>query len=176
MRLLVTGYQAMDLGIFQDKDPRLKIIKKAISQDLEVFLEDGLEWLIFTGQLGFEYWVLEVALGLRQTYDVKIATLFPFETHGQNWNDQNQEKLVQFKAVDFIKYTYPVYEKPSQFYQYHKFLMEHTDGAYIFYDRERETRLKFLYEKLAQEEEYQLFHLTFDKLNEVAENFSEFGE
>lgn len=176
MRLLVVGYQAMDLGIFQDKDPRLKIIRKAIAKDLEKLLEEGLEWLIFTGQLGFEYWVLEEALKLRETYGLQLATVFPFETHGQHWNEQNQEKLARFKALDFVKYSYPTYENPGQFHLYHQFLMDHTDGAYIFYDSERETKLKYLYQKLKEKEEYDLNHLTFDRLNDVAENFSGFGE
>ena len=32
---LVLGYSAFDLGLFSDKDPRLKLIKKAIRKDLE---------------------------------------------------------------------------------------------------------------------------------------------
>ena len=31
---LVLGYSAFDLGLFSDKDPRLKLIKKAIRKDL----------------------------------------------------------------------------------------------------------------------------------------------
>ena len=58
---LVLGYSAFDLGLFSDKDPRLKLIKKAIRKDLEAMAADGVSWLVFTGTLGFEYWVLEVA-------------------------------------------------------------------------------------------------------------------
>ena len=58
---LIIGYSAFDLGIFNDKDIRLKIIKKAIRNDLEKLAEEGLKWLVFTGSLGFESWVLEVA-------------------------------------------------------------------------------------------------------------------
>ena len=43
----------LDLGIFNDKDIRLKIIKKAIRNDLEKLAEEGLKWLVFTGSLGF---------------------------------------------------------------------------------------------------------------------------
>ena len=55
---LVLGYSAFDLGLFSDKDPRLKLIKKAIRKDLEAMAADGVTWLVFTGALGFEYWVL----------------------------------------------------------------------------------------------------------------------
>ena len=42
---LVLGYSAFDLGLFSDKDPRLKLIKKAIRRDLEAMAEDGVTWL-----------------------------------------------------------------------------------------------------------------------------------
>ena len=68
--VLVVGYKAFDLGIFGDKDQRLKIIKAAIRRDLIYLLENGMKWLVFTGNLGFEVWVLEVAkvkIGMRLT-------------------------------------------------------------------------------------------------------------
>ncbi len=64
--VLIVGYRNFDLGIFNDKDPRIKIIKKAIQRDLTRLLEEGAEWLIFTGNLGFEVWALEVAKKLQQ--------------------------------------------------------------------------------------------------------------
>ena len=64
--VVVVGYRNFDLGIFNDKDPRIKIIKKAIQRDLKRLLEEGVEWLIFTGNLGFEVWALEVAKKLQQ--------------------------------------------------------------------------------------------------------------
>ena len=39
----VVGYRNFDLGIFNDKDPRIKIIKKAIQRDLKRLLEEGVE-------------------------------------------------------------------------------------------------------------------------------------
>ena len=96
--LLVTGYKSFELGIFKDKDPKVTIIKKAIKRDLKRFLDDGVDWMIFTGNLGFEFWALEVAKELQKDYPLKLATLFPFETHGQNWNEANQTKLAAFKS------------------------------------------------------------------------------
>ena len=54
--LLVTGYKSFELGIFKDKDPKVTIIKKAIKRDFKRFLDDGVDWMIFTGNLGFEFW------------------------------------------------------------------------------------------------------------------------
>lgn len=171
--VLVVGYKAFDLGIFGDKDQRLKIIKAAIRRDLIYLLENGMKWLVFTGNLGFEVWVLDVAKELQEEYNFQLATIFIFENQGENWNEANQEKLANFKNVDFIKYAYPSYENPSQFRTYNQFLLESTDGAYIFYDEENETKLKYLYQMMKENKQYHLKKLTFDDLNEMAENFSE---
>lgn len=171
--VLVVGYKAFDLGIFGDKDQRLKIIKAAIRRDLIYLLENGMKWLVFTGNLGFEVWVLEVAKELQEEYNFQLATIFIFENQGENWNEANQEKLANFKNVDFIKYAYPSYENPSQFRTYNQFLLESTDGAYIFYDEENETKVKYLYQMMKENKQYHIKKLTFDDLNEMAENFSE---
>lgn len=171
--VLVVGYKAFDLGIFGDKDQRLKIIKAAIRRDLIYLLENGMKWLVFTGNLGFEAWVLEVAKELQEEYNFQLATIFIFENQGKNWNEVNQEKLANFKNVDFIKYAYPSYENPSQFRTYNQFLLESTDGAYLFYDEENETKLKYLYQMMKENKQYHIKNLTFDDLNEMAENFSE---
>ena len=171
--VLVVGYKAFDLGIFGDKDQRLKIIKAAIRRDLIYLLENGMKWLVFTGNLGFEVWVLEVAKELQEEYNFQLATIFIFENQGENWNEANQEKLANFKNVDFIKYAYPSYENPSQFRTYNQFLLESTDGAYLFYDEENETKLKYLYRMMKENKQYHIKKLTFDDLNEMVANFSE---
>ena len=81
------------------------MIKKAIRRDLESLAEEGIKWLVFTGNLGFESWVLDVANEMKEEYDFSLATIFDFETHGENWNEANQLKLSQFKQVDFVKYA-----------------------------------------------------------------------
>ena len=95
--LVIVGYKAFELGIMNEKDMRIKIIKEAVRRDLQRLLDEGLDWLIFTGNLGFEAWVLEVAQELREDYNFKIATIFLFEDQGKNWNEGNQAKLADFK-------------------------------------------------------------------------------
>ena len=170
---LVLGYSDFDLGVFNEKDIRLKIIKKAIRRDLERLAEEGLQWLVYTGALGFEHWVLEVAKEMKDDYGFQLATIFDFETHGSNWNEANQIKLSDFKQVDFIKYAYPSYEHKGQLRDYQIFLLENTDGAYLFYDQENETKLRFFYELMKKKDNYMTKRLTFEDLNEIAENFSE---
>ena len=170
---LIMGYSNFDLGLFNEKDIRIKIIKKAIRRDLENLAEEGIKWLVFTGNLGFEAWVLDVANEMKEEYDFNLATIFDFETHGENWNEANQLKLSQFKQVDFVKYAYPKYEHMGQLRDYQRFLLENTDLAYFFYDPENETKLKFIDNLMKNQEGYRIKRLTFEDLNELAENFSE---
>jgi len=105
--------------------------------------------------------------------EISIKTIFDFETHGSNWNEANQVKLSDFKQVDFIKYAYPTFEHKGQLRDYQIFLLENTDGAYLFYDEENETKLRFFYELMKKKDNYMTKRLTFEELNEIAENFSE---
>lgn len=165
--ILITGYRSSDLGIFKDKDARIDVIKKAINKDLIRYIENGADWFIFMGNLGFEYWALEVAKQLQKDYPIQIATVFPFENHGQQWNEANQQKLADFKTVDFVKYSFKSYENPSQFKNYNHFMIENTTGAYLFYDSENETNLKYLVGQMSEKRNYEMHFLTFEHLNEI---------
>ena len=147
---LVLGYSAFDLGLFSDKDPRIKLIKKAIRRDLEAMAEDGMTWLVFTGTLGFEYWALQVAKDMKADYGFQLATIFDFETHGSNWNEANQAKLSEFKQVDFVKYAYPQYEHRGNCVDYQKFSAgEYRVLAIFFYRRrKRKTKLRYFLPKM----------------------------
>ena len=61
-RLWVTGYRSYELGVFSDKDPKLTIIKYALSNYLKSLLEEGkIDWVISGANLGTEQWGLETA-------------------------------------------------------------------------------------------------------------------
>jgi len=170
--LLVTGYSSFDLGIFREDDPRVLVIKKAIENRLLGYLAAGLEWLIFTGKLGFEFWTLEVARELQNQYpELKLSTIFSFEDTGKNWNEANQAKLAVFKSLDFVKYSFQSYENPQQLRLYNQFLVENSDAAFIFYDEEnKETKLKWLLAEIKTRENYEFDLLDFESLQELADD------
>lgn len=170
--LLIAGYTAFDISLFDEKDIKLTVIKLAIRKKLESLASEGLEWLIFSGNLGFEYWVLQVALEMKIDYDFKLATIFPFKTHGQNWNEGNKTKLALFKQVDFIQYAYDAYENPGQFREYNTFLIQHADGAFLFYDEENETKLKYLVAKFNETAGFAVHYLRFDALQDIADELN----
>lgn len=171
--ILVIGYKKTDLGIFSAKDPRLAIIKAAIEKDLITLLEGGVDWLIFQGNLGFESWCLEVAKKLQASYPVQLATIFPFADQGSKWSEANQAILAQFKQVDYVNHSFQTYENPRQLRQHQEFLLKHSQGAYLFYDPEHETSLRYLDQAIRNQENYQVCRLDFDRLNALAQDLIE---
>ena len=95
-----------------------------------------------------------VSQWIKKDYEFQTATIFLFENQGENWNEANQAKLAAFKQTDFVKYAYPTYQNPSQFRDYNQFIIQNTDGAYLFYDEEQETKLKYLYQEMKKQEQY----------------------
>ncbi|GAA3327349.1 hypothetical protein GCM10020331_066930 [Ectobacillus funiculus] len=46
---------------------------------MTAFLEEGLEWVLISGQLGVELWTAEVVFELQMEYpDLKLAVFTPF--------------------------------------------------------------------------------------------------
>ena len=78
-RLVVTGYKQHELGIFDDKHPGIDYIKKALRSRFLDLLDEGLEWVIVSGQLGVEAWAVEVVIELKEQYPgVEICSHYAF--------------------------------------------------------------------------------------------------
>ena len=136
-RLVVTGYKQHELGIFDDKHPGIRFIKKALEKRLVSFLEEGLEWVIVSGQLGIEMWAAEVVLDLKKEYtELKYAVITPFLEQEKNWNELKQEKyrMIVAKADFHTSLTKRPYEAPWQFIEKDKFFMRNSDGIFIVFD------------------------------------------
>ena len=58
----------------------------------------------------------------------------------------------------------------SQFKNYNQFLVDNTDEAYLFYDSENETNLKYLLQLMEDKKDYRVNFLTFERLNEFLED------
>lgn len=166
---LVVGYKTMDLNIFSDKDPKVTIIKKAIKKDLIQLFEDGVDWLIFQGNLGFESWCLDVALKLKDEYGVQLACIFPFADHGQSWSESNQMILAKFRQLDYVNHSFASYSQPSQLSQHQDFLLNNSQGVYLFYDAEHETKLRYFVKATKERADYSIKQLDFERLNELAQ-------
>ena len=78
-----------------------------------------------------------------------------------------KQKLAAFKQVDFCHIASSAYQSPAQFKQFNQFLIDNTDQAYLFYEPENETNLKYFYGMMIEARDYPVSRLTFDDLNEV---------
>lgn len=180
-RLWLTGYRSYELNVFKDDDPKVKVIKKVLTERLKGELETDADeyWLITGPQMGTERWGLECGLELQHDYpQLKLALMEPYTDFAQRWNETNQEKLAVIKSkVDF---TAPVtghpYQSPQQLRTYQQFMLTHTDRMLMLYDPEYEGKPKYDYRRAQQfgeEHDYPLSLIDFDELQEAAVEWSE---
>ncbi|WP_066174070.1 DUF1273 domain-containing protein [Bacillus marinisedimentorum] len=136
----VTGYKAHELGIFSDEHPGLPYIKKTLEKRIRSLADEGLEWVIITGQLGVELWAGETVIGLKDEYpDLKLAFITPFLEQEEKWSENNQEyyQLIQSQADFTDSITRRKYENPGQFQLKNDFLVHKCDMILVLYDEER---------------------------------------
>ncbi|ARD47325.1 hypothetical protein SporoP37_03695 [Sporosarcina sp. P37] len=175
-RLLVSGYKAHELGIFNDQHPGIPIIKKALTDQLLPLLDQGLEWVIVSGQLGVETWVIECVWELQEDYPhLQYAVITPFLDQQAKWNETKQETYEQILALaDYtVSLTNKPYEAPWQFVEKNKFLLRNSDALLLLYDEDNEGSPKFLKkmaEQLADTSNYELLTITADDLQLIAED------
>lgn len=138
--LTVTGYKAHELGIFDKKHIGIQYIKKAIDRKLRSLLDEGLQWVLISGQLGIEFWAAETVLALKEEYpQLKLAVFTPFFNQESRWKEETQLEYKQLLAkadhVDSI--TKREYESPAQLRLKNQFLIEKSDGLLIVYDESK---------------------------------------
>lgn len=151
---VVSGYKSHELGIFKQNHESVPFIKAALRKNLEALLDEGLEWVIISGQLGVELWAAEVVFELQiEGYEhLQIAVITPFLEQEENWSENNKEWyesiLIQADYVDSV--SKKKYENPMQFRLKNQFLINKSDVLLLLYDSEREGSPKFLYEMAQQ--------------------------
>ncbi|MBM7552512.1 SLOG family protein [Thalassobacillus pellis] len=172
--MVVTGYKPMELGIYKNDDQRVYYIKQAIQKKLTGLIEEGLEWVLISGQMGVELWTGEVVLDLKEHYDIQLGFLPPFTNQEERWPEEVKLQYEELTMMaDFFK---PIYEKdyegPFQFKAKDKFLVEHSDGALLLYDEDTPGSPDFFRkEAIAAKEktEYLLLYITPIDLQETVE-------
>jgi uncharacterized phage-like protein YoqJ len=173
--LSVSGYKPFELGIFKNDHPSVFFIKEAIRKALIPKLEDGLEWILISGQLGVELWAAEVAFELKINFpELKLAVITPFLNQEASWSEHNKEWyesiLVQADFVDSV--TKKGYEKPWQFRLKNQFFIEKSDALLMLYDQEKEGSPKYLYEMALNYKSSHTYHIeliTFYDLQVIVE-------
>lgn len=173
--LYVSGYKPHELGIFNEKHPGVAIIKKAIENELRILIDDGLEWVIISGQQGIETWTAEVVIELKQEFpQLKYSIITPFLDIEKNWNEQKQERFYYIQSqADFVtSITKRPYEAPWQFIEKDKFIIQNTDALLLVYDEDHEGSPKYvkrLAEKYMEQNDYEVHTITSYDLQVIAE-------
>lgn len=177
--ILLSGYKSHELGIWDQKNPGIFIIKAAIEKQIRSLIDEGLEWVIIGGQQGVELWGAEVVLSLKNEFpDLKLGVLLPFLEQEKKWKEERQE---QYQAImdqaDFVDaVSKKTYSGPWQFKARDAFSLNHTDALLLVYDEEKEGSPKFL--KAAAEEralngEYKIIAVSMYDLQLAAEEIQE---
>lgn len=173
---IISGYKPFELGIFKNDDQAVHYIKMAIRNHLLTLIEEGLEWVMISGQLGTELWAAEVVFDLQAEgyHELQLAVVTPFLNQEESWNDGNKELyefiLAQADYVDSV--SRKPYEKPWQFRLKNQFFIEKSDVLLLFYDSEKEGSPKFLYEeakKGSEKSQYEIRTISFDDLQAIVE-------
>lgn len=178
-RLWLTGYRSYELEIFQDKDPKLAVIKRAVDQMLREQIEQGVDWIITGPQLGVEQWGARWSLALKKDYpEIQVAVMAPFAEFGSQWNDDNRGKLSQLMAdVDFSDQVSDTpYRSPAQLKNYQTFMLTHTDAALFVYDPEFPGKTDYeltAARQFAESHPYPIYFIDFDQLQEMANEMQE---
>ena len=175
--LIVTGYAAHELGIFDQKHQALKYIRKACIQKLVPLIEDGVEWVITPGQYGFDLWAAEIAIKLRdkQFHHLKVSVIHAYANQEQNWNDNKKEywQRIKSKLDHFDIVSKQEYLGPWQFQARDQLLFNKSDGMLLFYDAEAaESKVRYMREKAlkkADSENYSIITITADDIQMIVE-------
>jgi uncharacterized phage-like protein YoqJ len=164
--LAITGYKSFELGIFQKDHKGITYIKKAIRKQLIPIIEEGLEWVLISGQLGTELWAAEEVFKLQLDYpELRLAILTPHLDQEVKWNDTNKELyemvLAQADFVDSI--TKRPYENPGQLKVKNQYIVQKSDALLAFYDDEKKGSPFFMIQeagKKSEHQNYQVFYIT----------------
>ena len=176
---VVTGYKPFEIGIFKRDDPAVTYIKLAIRKNLETMVEEGLEWVLISGQLGTELWAAEVVydMQLEEYPDLKLGVITPFLNQEENWKEVNkewyEEILMQADFVDSV--SKKPYESPQQLRNKNVFLLKKSDAMLIFYDEESVGSPKYLNElanKYKENFPYDIRKIQFSDLQDIVEEES----
>ncbi|MCA1023252.1 SLOG family protein [Halobacillus litoralis] len=173
--LVVTGYKPMEMGIFKQQDEKVIFVKETIKRRLLTYIDEGLEWVLVSGQMGVELWTAEVVLDLKEEeYAVNLGVIPPFENQQERWPEDLQmiyEEVTM--TADFFQPVYNKgYEAPYQFKARDQFLIEHSDACLVLYDEETEGSPRFflnMAEKAVENGGYQILYITPFDLEETVE-------
>src|SRR5690625_7563029 len=100
-------------------------------------------------------WTAEVVLDLKETYDIKIGIIPPFEQQESRWPEALQMKYQELLfTADFSQPIYQgPYEGPCQFKARDQWLSEKSDASLLLMDEENPASVRDVYEAASEAED-----------------------
>lgn len=172
--LAVNGYKPMELNIFKMDDPRIAFIQYAIRKRLLVFIEEGLQWVIVSGQMGVELWTAEVVLDLKESYNIKLGIFPPFENQDSRWKEEMQEYYQQLiMCADFYQPIYRgEYKGAYQFRAKNMWFTDKSDACLLLQDADFPGSTRFFYEAAKKKGNYPIYTITPADLEDAVEELA----
>ncbi|PKR78814.1 hypothetical protein CEY16_03415 [Halalkalibacillus sediminis] len=176
--LYITGYKPHELNIFSDEDQKVLVIKNAIRKKLIQLIEEGLEWIVVSGQMGIEAWGFDVVQDLKNEYPIKIALIPPFKDQEKIWKEDRQTIYRQMcDQADFFQVlTNKPYESPKQYVMKNRWMIEKTDACLMVFEEEYGGSPKYFYDLVRSYQEmnpYELIVLSSFDLEDMAREMTE---
>lgn len=159
----------MEMGIFSENDERITFIKKAIERKLRAKIDEGLEWVIVSGQMGVEMWTAQTALDLKEEYDIQVGVVPPFENQEKRWPEELQSYYQELRMnADFFEHIYKGdYKNPSQFRAKDAWYLDKTDGCVILMDEDNVGSVQYFYNAAKSRENYPIELITPMDIDDV---------
>nr|WP_284139650.1 DUF1273 domain-containing protein [Virgibacillus sp. LDC-1] len=168
--LAVTGYKSFELNIFKADDKRIDVIKYALRKHIVRFIEEGLEWVIVSGQIGVEMWAAEIVMELQEEYPIRLGFFPPFENQESRWPEPIQQVYQELMfGADFFEPIYKGdYKAPYQFRAKNMWFVDKSDGCLMLMDEEFPGSTRFFYEQAKKHASYLVFIIRPEDLEDAA--------
>lgn len=174
--LLVTGYRAHELGIFDQKHKGIAFIKKTIEARLIPLIEEGLEWILTPGQYGVDLWACEAVIELKKQYpQLKLSIITAYLNPEEKWKEDKQTYYRDI--LKGVTYHAAVSKQPYngvwQLKARDDLLLRKSDGILLFYDEDAgEASPKYMKQralKKHEEEGYRYLSITAEDVQNIAD-------
>ena len=143
---------------------------------MESLRDEGLEWVVISGQPGVELWAGQVVCELQEEKwpELKLSVITPFMEQENKWSEANREWYESIiMAADHVdSVSRKPYESPQQLKAANRFLVAKTDALILVYDEVQEGSPRYLLtaaKEKAEREPYVMRMIGFDRLQEIME-------
>ncbi|MFB1049350.1 SLOG family protein [Paraliobacillus sp. JSM ZJ581] len=163
--LAVTGYKPHEMNISSVNDQRIRYIKETIKRRLLHLINEGIQWVLVSGQMGVEIWTCEVVIELKRVYAIKLAIVPPFDGQETRWPESIQQLYQNIlMEADFVQLLYEsTYKGAYQFKAKNKFMVDKSDACLLMIDEEFPGSNRFFLEEAMHKHKhvaYPIYYMT----------------